>query len=103
MCVHSEQLKDNEIFQDIQKQIQENSWIRRVQFSLETNYKVPYRRTKLLVVGDGGAGKSSTIRSLLNYDFDEERHSTEVADANIPVSLFGAVNWRQQHNYADLH
>ena len=62
-----------------------------------------FKRTKLLVVGNSGAGKTSTIRSLLYKEFQVEYHSTEVADANVQVSLLSALDWIPQNKKVDTH
>ena len=103
LFLRSEQLQENKIFNQVQQQVKRNSWMQKIQYALYTNYKVPYRRCKLLVVGNGGVRKTSTIRSLLNQDFNSEYNSTEVADANVQVSLLSAANWRQQINHTDIH
>ena len=77
--------------------------MQKVQYALDTNYQVSYRRAKLLVVSSGGVGQTSTIRSLLGQDFLSEYNSTEVADANVQVSLLSAVHWRQQNNHTEAH
>lgn len=43
---------------------------------LQGTHKAPWRRSKLMVVGEGGAGKTATVRSLLNKVFDENWDST---------------------------
>lgn len=38
--------------------------------------RAPWKRSKLMVVGEGGAGKTATVRSLLHKKFDENWDST---------------------------
>ena len=44
--------------------------------------ETPWNRIKLMVVGEGGCGKSQTIRSLVNEPFEEKHVSTNVGDCN---------------------
>ena len=46
-----------------------------------------------MVVGKGGVGKTSTIRSWLGQPFEAKYLSTEVADVNLQVSLLNVVDW----------
>ena len=91
------------MFKQIQEQVERNRWIQKVQYALLQNVTTTFKRTKLLVVGKGGAGKTSTIRSLLTKDFKSEYDSTEVADANVQVSLLSTVDWKPLKEYSDLH
>ena len=59
----------------------------RIQRALESGENVPYRRTKLLFVGEGRAGKTSTINSLLGLEFHPEQASTLVAEAEADVAV----------------
>ena len=99
----SEQLKEHHLFKQIQRQVEKNNWMHKVQYALAQNVTTTFKRTKLLVVGKGGAGKTSTIRSLLTKEFQAEYDSTEVADANVQVSLLSAVNWKLQKENIDVH
>ena len=99
----SEQLKEHNLFKRIQLQIERNRWMQMVQYTLVRNVTTNFKRTKLLVVGNGGAGKTSTIRSLLTKEFQTEYDSTEVADANVQVSLLSALDWRPQQENSGIH
>ena len=77
--------------------------MKKVQYALTYNATTSFKRTKLLFVGNGGAGKTSTIRSLLSGEFRPEYDSTEVADANVQISLLSAVDWRPQQRNPDAH
>lgn len=56
----------------------------------ESTAKVAWKRSKLMVIGEGAVGKTATIRSLLNRPFDERWDST------VGVSLTEAVAGRNQ-------
>jgi len=60
----------------------------------------PWSRSKLMMVGEGRAGKSSTVRSFLNKDFDPNLASTVGADTTSTVSVDrqDVVNWIEKKN-----
>ena len=69
---------DNGIKEEIDKKLAENEKNQRDQYLKRLNgtHKAPWKRSKLMVVGEGGAGKTATVRSLLNKVFDENWNST---------------------------
>ena len=50
--------------------------------SLESEEKQPLTEVKLLLVGDGGAGKTSLIKRLLGLNFDEKESTTHGININ---------------------
>ena len=67
--------------------------------------KTAFARTKLMVIGNGGAGKTSTIRKLLGKPFQEKYLSTEVgeADAQVQLSNVSMNNWEGLENTEGEH
>lgn len=59
---------------------QSEKWLAAVRKAIENNDEHAWGRVKLMVVGQGAAGKTSTVRSLLGLPFDTAHASTEVAD-----------------------
>ena len=61
---------------------------------------------KIVVIGPEGAGKTSTVYSLLNKDFQQDQPSTIGADVNTcTVDRFFTAKWKQveiQHQLANL-
>lgn len=51
----------------------------------------PYNRSKLIVVGEGRAGKTSTIKSLMNKPFDPVEESTK----GFNIDTIDTVNWEK--------
>jgi GTPase SAR1 family protein len=51
-----------------------------------------------MIIGNGSAGKTSTVRSLLSLPFDREHKSTEIVDAEKVVQIMQKQmnNWKQQ-------
>ena len=99
----SDDLKEHYLFNQIQQQVKKNRWMQKVQYALMYRVTTSFKRVKLLAVGNGGAGKTSTIRSLLTKRFQADYDSTEVADANVQVSLLSALDWRLQKEKASVH
>ena len=53
------------------------------------NGKQMFARAKLMLVGEGRAGKTTTLNSLLGKQFNERQHSTQGADSHdmaVPVA-----------------
>lgn len=66
--------------------------------AVKSGGSAPWMRSKLMMVGEGRAGKSSTVRSFLNKPFDAKLASTVGADTSSTVSVErqDAVNWSEQ-------
>ena len=75
--------------QKIVAQVRENKEFQREAFysTLESGATGAWRRSRLMVVGEGRVGKTATIRSLLNLGFDPQWNST------IGISLKEARAW----------
>ena len=56
-----------------------------MQFLIKNNKQANYNKAKLIVVGSGGAGKTSLCNSLLEKHFNPNHLSTVVAKAAINV------------------
>lgn len=56
----------------LNRAIQQENFLRQ----LDSEEKVPWQRCRLMVVGQGGAGKTATVRALTNKRFDAEWKST---------------------------
>lgn len=62
-----------------------------IEEAIRSEKTAPYARTKLMVVGEGRAGKTCTINRLLNKGFDENEESTRGFD----VSRVHTSNWKE--------
>lgn len=73
--------------------------------AIEANKSVRYRRTKLMFIGQGRAGKTSTLHSLIDQSFEPELASTKVgnADVNIEVSLKEVSDWKEYYTGSRDH
>ncbi|GBG35164.1 Leucine-rich repeat serine/threonine-protein kinase 1, partial [Hondaea fermentalgiana] len=65
--------------------------------ALRTDQKVRWGRAKLMVVGKAAAGKTSTIRTLLNQPFVPEHVST----IGIDLMLMHTRDWKERKNTGD--
>lgn len=62
----------------------------------------PWRRAKVMFVGEGRAGKTCTLRSLLDLPF--RKTASTVGAEMFDVSVETAVRWsRQDSNIPELH
>ena len=72
--------------------------------ALQSGQEVDYRRTKIMFIGKGRSGKTSTIRSLLHQTFDANEESTRAArQQDIEVGLTAADNWKEKANNGKGH
>ena len=55
--------------------------------AIDQGGSAPWLRSKLMMVGEGRAGKSSTVRSFLNQSFDPNLASTKGADTSSTVTV----------------
>ena len=56
-----------------------------------------FGRTKLMLVGEGRSGKTTTLGSLLGRGFDEQQHSTYGADSTdlaVTVDAMDVCEWK---------
>ena len=67
---------DMRIFEAIARNKENNKGKRMFAHELDNNEMVRWGRSKLMVIGQGGAGKTSTVRSLLGKAFVKEHDST---------------------------
>ena len=98
--IQDEETKESELPPEM-IQVELETSHNRIQSALESGENVPYRRTKLLFVGEGRAGKTSTINSLIGLEFNPDQASTLVAEAetDVAVSLQDISDeWKQQGN-----
>ncbi|GBG34317.1 Leucine-rich repeat serine/threonine-protein kinase 2 [Hondaea fermentalgiana] len=65
--------------------------------ALKANEKVRWGRAKLMVVGKGAAGKTSTIRTLLNQPFNPDHDST----IGVDLRLMRTRDWRERRTITD--
>ncbi|GBG27966.1 NACHT, LRR and PYD domains-containing protein 1 [Hondaea fermentalgiana] len=65
--------------------------------ALKTDQKVRWGRAKLMVVGKAAAGKTSTIRTLLDQPFVPEHVST----IGIDLMLMHTRDWKERKNIGD--
>ena len=103
--------RDDVDFQEILKDC--NEWIQLAVLELlpevlqNTESSAPWQRSKLMMVGRGRAGKSSTVRSFMGLPFDENLESTIGADTKKVVTVYrqdvntkigkGKDPWKQKH------
>uniref|UniRef100_A0A7S3PM47 non-specific serine/threonine protein kinase n=1 Tax=Aplanochytrium stocchinoi TaxID=215587 RepID=A0A7S3PM47_9STRA len=82
--------------QQLDKQLLENKKKRQQTFldTLESNHKTSWSRSRIMFVGQGRAGKSATVRSLLGHDFEENLDSTVGAFVSESESTGKDVNWK---------
>ena len=74
----SYQLEKNPVYEEIITLVSKNAWIAGVKHAIKQRYEVSYLRTKLLFVGRGKAGKTTTINSLLKKEHNARYLSTLV-------------------------
>ncbi|GBG35178.1 NACHT, LRR and PYD domains-containing protein 1, partial [Hondaea fermentalgiana] len=65
--------------------------------ALKANEKVHWGRTKLMVVGKAAAGKTSTIRTLLNQPFNPSHDST----IGVQLTLMRTRDWKERMKVCD--
>ena len=58
--------------------------------------KAPYKKVKVMFLGDGAAGKTTTLRRLLGKEFEEKHISTEVGDVNLDVIVADMHQWQEK-------
>ena len=61
------------------------------------NGKEMFARAKLMLVGEGRAGKTTTLNSLLGKQFNERQHSTQGADSHdmaVTVDSMDVCKWK---------
>eukprot|EP00924_Labyrinthula_sp_SR-Ha-C_P015662 snap_masked-scaffold_4-processed-gene-6.22-mRNA-1 protein AED:0.45 eAED:0.47 QI:0/-1/0/1/-1/1/1/0/1048 len=63
--------------------------------ALEKDEKGKWLRSKIMIVGEGRAGKTATVRSLLGLDFDENLESTIGAEVKQSQSYSGNNRWHE--------
>ncbi|GBG35241.1 Leucine-rich repeat serine/threonine-protein kinase 1, partial [Hondaea fermentalgiana] len=67
------------------------------QKALKANEKVRWGRAKLMVVGKAAAGKTSTIRTLLNQPFNPSHDST----IGVQLTLMRTRDWKERMHLGD--
>tara|TARA_B100000614_G_scaffold224732_1_gene213801 strand:+ start:178 stop:501 length:324 start_codon:yes stop_codon:yes gene_type:complete len=63
----------------------------------ERNGKEMFARAKLMLVGEGRAGKTTTLHSLLGKQFNAKQHSTQGADSHdmaVTVDSMDVCKWK---------
>eukprot|EP00435_Cladocopium_sp_Y103_P045865 s30_g13.t1 len=64
--------------------------------ALTVDESLPWRRGRLVLLGQGRAGKTSTVRSLVGKPFDEKQTSTlGVETSSCEIHRSDAVNWNE--------
>ena len=61
------------------------------------NGKEMFARAKLMLVGEGRAGKTTTLHSLLGKQFNAKQHSTQGADSHdmaVTVDSMDVCKWK---------
>ena len=76
-----------------------------VQEAVNSNKKMVYLRSKIMLVGRGAVGKTSTISSLLGYPFQRRHISTPVAEAErqIHISNVALGRWKEVKRDPSTH
>lgn len=62
-------------------------WEKIISEAISSNQMTKFARSKLMFIGKGRAGKTSTIKSLLNQDFSDKEESTVVADSEGQIKV----------------
>ncbi|CAJ1409359.1 unnamed protein product [Effrenium voratum] len=66
--------------------------------ALAADESLPWRRGRLVLLGQGRAGKTSTVRSLMGKPFEEAQASTVgVETGSCQISRSHAVDWQSGH------
>eukprot|EP00924_Labyrinthula_sp_SR-Ha-C_P005960 snap_masked-scaffold_14-processed-gene-10.39-mRNA-1 protein AED:0.16 eAED:0.54 QI:0/-1/0/1/-1/1/1/0/971 len=74
---------ENNVLQNLADKDHDKEIFDRIAEAVRTNATAPFSRSKLMVVGVGRAGKSSTIKRLLGQPFDSEEPSTRGCDLKL--------------------
>ena len=56
----------------LEEEVKKRALTEKIIVAIKTGQKVKYNRSKLMFIGPGGAGKTSTIRSLLGKPFQPD-------------------------------
>ena len=86
-----EQWKKKALYRRIQRNVERNDWIEKMRCAIEYKVTTVYKRAKLILVGQGAAGKTSTARSLLGRSFEPEYVSTIVGNADAQIALHDII------------
>lgn len=69
--------------------------------ALAVDESLPWRRGRLVLLGQGRAGKTSTVRSLVGKPFDEAQNSTlGVETSSCEIHRSDAVNWHETEGHS---
>ena len=101
--LHSKQLDDEPCYKKLQAEIAKNRWMDKLRCGIDREYLARYNRMKMTFVGKGGAGKTSTIKSLLGHPFEAEYNSTIVGDVEFQVSIQSSSDWREEEFNSTEH
>ena len=74
-------------YKELEAVVLKNKTISDIHRAICGEVKIKYQRSKILFIGEGEAGKTSTIRSLAKEKFEEKHHSTSVAEATQQLLL----------------
>ena len=89
----------------IEKLLEKNRRVQKNAFAaaLKSSEKAAWRRSKLMLIGEGMAGKTATVRSLLNESFDAQWKSTvgiSMTEARTSSSAFWSKDSTKQYTLA---
>lgn len=82
----------------LNKKKPEGDILKDIEDAVKRDLRAPYGRSKLMVVGEGRAGKTSTIKSLMRSGFNPEEESTRGAN----VQTITVENWEEDDSAVDL-
>ena len=91
-----EQWEERPAYKKLQEKIKKFAWIKTIRVAIQYSLTTKYNRAKLILVGQGAAGKTSTAFSLLGRKFNPEYISTIVGNADVQIDLYDVLDWRER-------
>jgi len=81
----------------LKDEVNKRALTKKISDAIKTGQEVKYNRSKIMFIGAGAAGKTSTIRSLLGKPFLEDIDSTIVGkgDIQVEITTLNMSRWKE--------